>query len=432
MAGRVAIIGAGYAGLACAVELARAGVPVTVFERSHTLGGRARVLAKDGWRLDNGQHILLGAYHELGRLMRLVGVSPKQLTHLPLTLLYPHRLELRAAALPAPLHLAIGLLRARGLSLADKLAAMRLLWWLRRRRFRLEQDMPVAALLAHTRQTQRNRELIWIPLCIAALNTPAETASAQVFANVLRDSLAAAAADSELLIPRIDLSDLFPVPAARYLATRRGQVRTTTPIEAIRPASGGYLLDGDPGGKPFAQVVIATAPYHVAALIDGLPGLERLRQQLDALDYEPIATVYLAYRPGVKLPAAMIGLADGPGQWAFDRDQLGGHNGLIAVVISAADLNIEREALIRAVHAQLARNLGQPLPEPCWTQLINEKRATFACKPGLDRPGVRSGLPGLWLVGDYIASDYPATLESAVRAGSFAAREILRAIQGQS
>ena len=144
----IAVIGAGYAGMACAVELARAGVHVTVFERSHTMGGRARVVHKDhDWRVDNGQHILLGAYRELTRLLRLTGCSPKQLAHLPLTLHVPGRLHLKAAALPAPFHLAVGLLRARGLSWGDRLAMLRLMRCLRKRDFRTPPEMTVTAML---------------------------------------------------------------------------------------------------------------------------------------------------------------------------------------------------------------------------------------------------------------------------------------------
>src|SRR5690606_17965913 len=201
----------------CAVELARAGVHVTVFERSHTLGGRARVVHKGGhWRVDNGQHILIGAYSELARLLRVTGVSPKQLLHLPLTLHYPGRLHLQAAALPAPFHLALGALRARGLTWADRLAMLRLMRRLQRAGFRVDAKLRVAELLADSAQTPALIELVWAPLCVAALNTPVEDASAQVFANVLRDSLAANAAASELLLPRTDLSELFPVPAVRY------------------------------------------------------------------------------------------------------------------------------------------------------------------------------------------------------------------------
>lgn len=432
----VAIIGAGYAGLACAVELARAGVHVTVFERSHTMGGRARVVHKDHhWRVDNGQHILIGAYSELTRLLRLTGVSPKQLAHLPLTLHVPGRLHLKAGSLPAPFHLAVGLLRAKGLSWADRLAMLRLMRWLKRHSFRLPHPaMTVAALLAETGQTPTLCQLIWEPLCVAALNTPVAEASAQVFANVLRDSLAAGAAASELLLPRTDLSELFPVPAARYIGVRRGKLRTGNAIEAIEPVAGGYRLEGDPGSQPWPHVVVATAPYHAGMLLASAGGCERLVAQIDALEHEPIVSVYLALGRGQRLPEPMIGLVSGstagPAQWVFDRGQLGGPEGLLSCVISAHGPHeaLARDELVLAVHAQLERQLGRRLPAPEWSQIIVEKRATFACRPGIFRPGIRTPLPGLWLAGDYLDSDYPATLESAVRSGVACATAILAEI----
>jgi squalene-associated FAD-dependent desaturase len=433
----VAVIGAGYAGLACAVELARAGVHVTVFERSHTLGGRARVVHRDHqWRVDNGQHILLGAYSELTRLLRLTGGSPKQLAHLPLTLHYPGRLHLQAAPLPAPLHLAVGLLRARGLTWADRLAMLRLLHHLKKAGFRLPSLMTVGALLAETRQTPAMIELVWEPLCVAALNTPAGEASAQVFANVLRDSLAASAAASELLLPRVDLSELFPVPAARFLATRRGKLRTGNAIEAIHllphKHGGGFRLQGDPGSAAWHQVVVATAPYHAAPLLASTGHCERLAAQIEALPHEPIVTIYLALGAGLRLPRPMIGLTGGPAHWAFDRGQLGGRDGLFACVISARGdyERLPREELVAAAHGQLARQLGRRLPAPEWSQVIVEKRATIACRPGLARPDIRTPLAGLWLAGDYLASDYPATLESAVRSGVACAQALLHQLPG--
>ncbi|NLF55821.1 MAG: FAD-dependent oxidoreductase, partial [Thauera phenolivorans] len=362
----VAVIGAGYAGLACAVELARAGVHVTVFERSHTLGGRARVVHKGGhWRVDNGQHILIGAYSELTRLLRVTGVSPKQLLHLPLTLHYPGRLHLQAAALPAPFHLALGLLRARGLTWADRLAMLRLMRRLKKAGFRVDAKMRVAELLADTAQTPALVELVWAPLCVAALNTPVEDASAQVFANVLRDSLAANAAASELLLPRTDLSELFPVPAVRYLATRRGRLRNGDTIEAIHPVAdalgGGLRLQGDPAGTPWQQVVIATAAYHAAPLLASTGLCDDLATAIERLPHEPIATVYLGLGAGQRLAHPMIGLTDGPAQWAFDRGQLGGPEGLLACVISAHGEHeaLSREALVDATRAQLERQLGR-------------------------------------------------------------------------
>ena len=424
---KIAVIGGGYAGMACAVELTRGGAQVTLFERSHTLGGRARVVAKDGRRVDNGQHILIGAYTELARLMRITGQSPKSMLRLPLTLLTPGRLRLVAARLPAPLHLAVGLLRAQGLSWTDRRAMLRLMNHLKRRDWRVEPDCTVSELLRNTAQTPRLIELIWVPLCVAALNTHAEEASAQVFADVLRDSLGASAADSELLIPRTDLTELFPVQAARYLATRRGRLETGSTITAVTREKDGFALHGDSlPSRRYDQVVIATAPYHAGALLRSA-GCEVQADAVDALRHEPITTVYLELGPQVRLPAPMIGLTDGPAQWAFDRGALGGEDGLIAFVISASGPHGEltREELEAAVLEQLARQLGRSLPQARWSMTITEKRATIACTPGIKRPGTRTAVPGLWLAGDYLASPYPATLESAVRSGCAAAAAAL-------
>lgn len=423
----IAVVGGGYAGFAAAVTLARGGARVTLFESSRVLGGRARVIDKYGCRIDNGQHILLGAYTETLRMLRLVGVKPSVLETRRLALVYPGECTLRAAALPAPLHLAVGLLRATGLDWQDKLAMARLMRSLKRRKFRIEPDRPVAELLAETAQTERLTRLIWEPLCVAALNTPVVDASAQVFANVLRDSLAAGASASDLLLPRLDLSELFPVPASRWLAMRGHTVRIAEPIKAIESIGEGYRLDGDPWTTLFEHVVIATAPYHVAPLVETLPAMAPVVDSLAALRYEPIVTAWLAFDGPVSFPEPMIGLSGGYGQWAFDRAALGGEEGLVSVVISArgAHQEISKEALEVALLQELQHVLG-PLPTLSWSQIITEKRATFSCTPGLVRPGVATPQPGLWLAGDYIASDYPATIESAIRSGVQAGRSILK------
>jgi squalene-associated FAD-dependent desaturase len=435
----VAIIGAGYAGLACAVELARHCVPVTVFERSLTLGGRARVAGGAGaktaqGKIDNGQHLVIGAYTELARLLRLTGCSPRQFERLPLTLHIPGRIRLKAAPLPAPFHLAAGLLFARGLDWRERLAMIRWLGQLKRARYRVAADMTVETLLSPL--PPKLREHIWEPLCLAALNTPPPQASAQVFVNILRDSLGANAAASELLIPRVDLSELFPVPAARYLATREGEVRTGNAISAITPVApvanggGGFFLEGDSTRRRWSQVVIATAPHHAAPLLASMTGCENLAASLARLHHEPITTVYLAFGDGVSLPEPMIGFATPPAQWAFDRGRCGGPAGLIAAVISAHGEHLAREAQDRAalcgqICAQLENALGRTLPAPQWTQVITEKRATFACRPGIERPASATPVPGLWLTGDYVANDYPATLEAAARNGVACARALL-------
>lgn len=425
----VAIIGAGYAGLACAVELAAKGVQVNVFDRSHVLGGRARVVTKDKRRIDNGQHILIGAYTELARLLRVTGVSPKVFERSPLLLHAPGALHLQAARLPAPLHLAWGLLFARGLDWDDRRAMLRLMRHLKKIRFVVDPAMTVRSLLHETSQTERLNRLVWIPLCVAALNTPADQASAAIFANVLRDSLASNAGASELLIPRVDLSELFPVQAARYLARRRGKIRSGTRVEAIEAVEGGFQLQCDhPTPQVFDQVVVATAPYHAGALLRSTGECDRLAARIDEIEHEPITTVYLALGERERLPHPMIAIHDGPAQWAFDRGRLGGEAGLIACVISAhgPHESLERAELEIEVHRQLERQLGRRLPAPEWTLTITEKRATFACRPGLNRPDHRTPVNGLWLCGDYLDSPYPATLESTVRSAVTAAAAVVK------
>ncbi len=422
MVHRVAVVGAGWAGLAAAVALAGSGMPVTVFEASRSLGGRARRVTLDGIDLDNGQHILIGAYGETLRLMRAVGADPDRLlVRLPLELRYAAGLWLRAPRLPAPLHLLAGLATASGLTAAERLAAVRFMVRLRRNRFVLAAGQSVAELLARHGQTGALRDQLWVPLCVSALNTPPERASAQVFANVLRDTLGGHRAASDLLLPKADLGALFPAPAAAFVAAHGGEVRLGAPVRGIARADGGFRLDAD--GHPFSHVIVACAPQHAVALLDGVAGVAGLAATLAAIEYEPIYTCYLQYPDEVSLARPMLGFSGGLLQWAFDRGALSGQRGLVAAVLSAsgAHESLAQAELASAIHAELAQALPG-LPPPRWHRVVAEKRATFSCRPALARPANATSVAGLVLAGDYTASDYPGTLESAVRSGLAAAR----------
>ncbi|MCS0580320.1 hydroxysqualene dehydroxylase HpnE [Massilia pinisoli] len=431
---RVAVVGGGWAGCAAAVALLDAGCGVTLFEAARTLGGRARAIETDGRLLDNGQHIMLGAYAATLQLMRRVGVDPRRaLLRLPLQMRYPVAdagMDFVAPRLPAPLHVLVALLRARGLDRADKMALARFTTSARWMDWQLHNDCSVAELLERFDQTPRLVQLMWRPLCLAALNTPPERASAQVFLAVLRDSLGARRAASDMLLPRVLLDALFPDAARRHLEGRGAAVRAGERITAITPDGGAWRLHAGTDDRTFDAVVLATAPWQAAALLRPLDGAADTIARVDALTYEPIATIYLQYEAGMRLPLPFCALADAPdagrwGQFVFDRGQLDpGQDGLLAVVVSGADPAgaIGHEALAAAVAAQLAAAFALPaLGKPLWSRTITEKRATFACAPGLTRPANATGLPGLVLAGDYTAGEYPATLEAAVRSGVAAA-----------
>jgi squalene-associated FAD-dependent desaturase len=423
----VAVIGAGWSGLAAAVELAAAGTPVTVFETSRQLGGRARGIPWKGSGLDNGQHILLGAYRDTLRLMRLVGVAPEQaLLRLPLRLSIADSFDLQTPALPAPLHLLAALLRARGLDLRERMAALRFVLRLKLSGFRVARDLPLSTFLTQHRQPQRLTQLLWEPLCLAALNTPLAQASTQVYLNVLRDSFSRARADSDLLLPRSDLSALFPQAAAEYIACQGGQVVIGSTVDAIARHGEAFLLRTPQVEQRFSHVIAAVAPWRLADLAAELPQLAEAVRMAQALHYQPICTVYLQYAASVRLPFPMIGLTGGHTQWVLDRSSTHAQHGLLAAVISAEGAYQQLDHATLA--AEIARELAAAFPQltaPLWSKVIIDKRATFACRPDLARPPQHTPLRNFYLAGDYTAGPYPATIEGAVRSGVICARAII-------
>lgn len=422
--GRVAVVGAGWAGLACAAHLAASRTPVTVFESARQPGGRARTVTLNGLALDNGQHLLVGAYTETLQLMRLVGARPeRRVARTPLQLLYPGQFALRLPSLPAPLHLAIGLLRARGATFGEKLSAARFMNRLQRHNFRLAQDTTVSQWLDDEGQHGAIRRYLWEPLCLAALNTLATDASAQIYANVLRDSLGGDRRATDLLLPKCALGELLPSHAVDFISRQGGEVRFSARIDTLGREGNGWQL----AGEHFDHVVLAVAPQHLASLLAAREAHEALLAQLDGYTYEPIGTAYLAYPADVSLPAPMLGLAGPTGQWVFDRGAIDGHAGVLAFVLSGAGEwdTLEDDDLAARLHEELSEVCG-PLPAPLWHRVIRERRATFSCRPDLFRPPIETAERGLWLAGDYTWAEYPATLEGAVRSGVSVARAILR------
>jgi squalene-associated FAD-dependent desaturase len=413
------IIGGGYAGMAAAVVLAERGIPVTVFESARQLGGRARGLMHNDTQLDNGQHLLLGCYRETLRLTGLVGGDIEQdFLRLPLQLDLHGQFALKAPHLPAPLHLLIALLAAQGLSWRERMKAARFMLTLRNMQFRLPGDMTVAALLARYGQDADLTFKLWEPLCIAALNTPVHKASAQVLLNVLRDALNRTRADSDMLLPRRDFTTLFPQRAAAYVGQRGGTVHTSCGVAALLPRSGSIDLVTADGIRSFDRVICAAPPTVAAKLLRPITELEDSVAQIEALEHQPIYTVYLQYPGHVRLPHPMIGLHRRFSQWLFDKGRISAQHGLLAAVISAEGIHQElsHEDLAQKVITELRDEFGI-VAQPDWFKVIAEKRATFCCTPGLLRPAQQTPIPNLLLAGDYTAGDYPATLEGAVQSG---------------
>ncbi len=429
----VLIVGGGWAGMAAALELSRHQIPVTVFESAKQLGGRARNVMQGGQCLDNGQHLLIGAYRETLRLLQLMSISEADvLQREPLSLHViglTHSLELKAPPLPAPLHLVWALLTAKGIGYRDKLQALRMSLSLSLSGFSLAQDISVAELLHHHRQGEALIRDFWAPLCIATLNTPLAHASAQVFLRVLKDSFSQRRTDADLLTPRVPLGTLFPEAVADHISHHahsavRLQERgieleiAQNRVEGLRTSTQRYRAK---------DIILAVSPSAATRLLSPHAALAPLAGRVAQLGSQPIVTVYLQYPSGHRLSQTMLGLSDALSQWLFDR-RVCGQPGLIAVVISAegAHMAWDNEQLIKAVTTEL-RSHFPTWPEVEQAMVIREKRATFECRVGIEplRPSNTTPVNGLWLAGDYTDTGYPATLEGAVRSGIQCAHRII-------
>lgn len=470
---RLGIIGAGWAGLSAAVRAADLGHDVTVFEASHTLGGRARAVHSSRLqaRIDNGQHIMLGAYRETLALMKRLDIdTSKALQREPLSLESADGMfRLQVPRLPAPFHLPVALFRARGISIREKLGLARALKQLRNRGWRVTPGTTVQQWLDQHRQSARVQALFWQPLCIAALNTPVNDACAQLFAAVLRDSLGGARDDCDILLPTLDLSALWPDRTEHLnfsdgqgqVSIRRGAVVTRLALDNWPPAGDAALADSTP---QYRGVLINDEHFDAAILACNVPSTLRLLSQLpvsqenaddvqvlmDTLSrftHIPIATVTLKLAHRWALPRSMYLLREDRaighyGQWLFNNpaflpSQCNSENDRLAastdgetpflaqVVISDAQAALAEgnTALVSSVVAQIKTQTARfgTMPAVIAHTVITEKRATFAATPELSRPSASTPWSQIQLAGDWTDTGYPAVLEGAVRSGHSAA-----------
>jgi len=472
---RVAIVGAGWAGMAAAVSATLAGHQVSVFEAGRVPGGRARTVQAhlpDGTSLDidNGQHILIGAYRETLALMRTVGVLPETVLHRePLNLSQPDGAGLALPDWPSPIDALAGIWGAMGWSFADRagmtLAAIR--WQLQR--FTCAETTTVASLCAGLPASVMRGFIE--PLCVSALNTPPDRASGRVFLTVLRDAMFGGKGSSNLLIPTVNLSALFPLAAARWLQARGANVHLGCRIAEIQHNEASASSPDNQaawrlGGHYFDRVILASGPTETRRLLENHAAIclshpaadtrnrtmsaERALEALQAwialarkIQFESIATVY-TMSPGARLPRPMIALLSdplNPAQFVFDRGRLGGPTGLWAFVVSASTEPREllQSMVLQQAHRQLSSHFfpGSGSSASAPTELMGltegqrlnpvitivEKKATFACTPGLINPAHDLGR-GLLACGDYLYAPYPATLEGAVRSGQLAAQQL--------
>jgi zeta-carotene desaturase len=423
----VVVIGGGFAGLSAATALAERGVHVTVLEARPTLGGRATAFTDPvtGERVDNGQHVLIGGYHETFRFLRRIGTEAgvylQDRLCVDLVDASGRLSRLTCPALPAPLHLVAGVMRWDALSWRDRLAAVRLVGG---GRLQPARDETVRGWLIRHHQTARLIALLWEPLAVAALNQSIDVAAAEPFLGVLRRMFSTARHDSSLGLPRKPLDELYTTAAQGFIEARGGSVRTNAPAR-IHARDTLVVRVREEELRP--RAVICAAPWYALGeiLVHRPAALDGLVRAADQTAASSIVTVNLWF-DRVVASGMFVGLPGRTMQWLFDkRLLLGDASAHVALVSSGADaiVGLRNDEVI----AIALRELRDAIPAAREAVLkravvVREKRATFSVAPGQPRrPQVRTAVTGLFLAGDWIDTGLPATIESAVMSGHGAA-----------
>lgn len=440
---RTIVIGAGFAGLSAALRIAAAGRKVLVLEATKHGGGRSRSFHDQvtGREIDNGQHLVMGCYRETLAFLRTLGAEREVVQfqrNLAVHMVKPggKRIDLECPALPAPLHLAAGLLRMRGLGIVHRLAALRAGLLLQGEIQRPDDNETCDAWLRRMGQTQAIRHAFWEPLIWAVLNDDPLVASAAMLVAVLERAFMATRDASSLGVPTRPLSQVYVDRSVAWLHERGHEVRFAAPVRKLElDAEGrvaGVLLKS--GERIATRSVITAIPPH--ALLELLPDAARnhlVFRDVARLDSSPIVNLWVTLdRPLLDRP--FVGLVASPMHWLWDRDKIEGRRvdgsgSLLSVTISGARsfVHDQPEALRELFIGELARFFPGHGANIRAFRVVKEKRATISHAAGTyhRRPATRSPLPGLLLAGDWVRTGLPATIESAVQSGHDAAQALL-------
>jgi squalene-associated FAD-dependent desaturase len=436
------VIGAGAAGLSAAVRLADHGLRVTVLEEAPRLGGRATSFTdrETGERVDNGQHVLFGCYHDTYSFLRRLGtdhLAPLQ-PRLAVTMAGDdgRAFQLRCPALPPPWHLIAAVIGWRALPLRDRLSALGFRRWLATARrdgprsaaLGVRPSQTVSDWLREHGQSEQLCRWLWRPLAVAALNQSPDVAAAAPFARVLAELFGPRVGDSSIGVPSVPLDDLLALPARRIIAERGGQVLPKTPGRIAPSIDGEYFAVQAGEAMIVTPAVVSAVPWHALGRIwagDVPIALRPLVDRAGRMGSSPIVSVNLWFDRAVTA-ASFIGLVNGPMHWVFDKSAIFGRGaGHLSVVASGADeiARLGNDEVTRLALSQLERAL--PLVRSCRlarSVVVREHRATFSLAPGGPiRPGAETPAVGFYLAGDWTDTGLPGTIESAVSSGFRAA-----------
>lgn len=430
----VVIIGAGWAGLSAAFHLAKHGIKSTILEASPQAGGRARGIRFGYDTVDNGQHLMIGAYHSTFEILKEIGINSEQLFYrCPLNIITSsdrHQFNLKITKKIYPFNMILSVFNIKCISLKDKLRLIRFFVKIKYNKFRINEDLSALKYLQKNNQSQKLIKYFWEPLIVAALTTNIEDASTKVFLRVLQDTFNKSATNSDLVFAKCDLSSLFVTPLLdkfkKYIS-----VKYNSRVKSVSKVYDRFKISIQNKILSATNVIVATTAASASSILHNqfnhCKYTSKTIENLNKFTFEKIITIYYKLEKSFNYDIPMHGIINCIGQWVFNRDLLE-QNNLISVVIST-EKNlpiVDNITLAKQVFSELKQRFDN-IPNYIDYKVIKEKRAAFKCVPNIDkiRPENKTGIDNLFLAGDYTNTGYPATLEGAVISGKNCALKII-------
>ncbi len=431
--------------MSAACALAEAGYHVQLIERRGYLGGRASSYLHPGVGevIDNCQHVLFGCCTNLVGFYERIGVVDKIKWSCEMTMIEPggRRSQLGSSWLPAPLHGLPKLMAASAFSFADKISLGRAFAALMRRAPQNSAES-LGSWLVRNGQTQGSIERFWRLVISSALNADLDSIALPYAAKVIRELFMNSTHAGSMGMSTVPLSELY-AGAEQYLFQRQSDILLNTNVESVRwDSSSSQWMLSTRAGDVSAHFLVLALPFEaMAKLLPHMPvaaGVERLKQQIHQHQHWPICSVHLWFdREITALDHAV--LLDRELHWMYNKGRLQPwrkvNGSYLELVVSASKkfAELPRE---RAID-QAVKELAEFFPEVSTARLekaalVKEIRATFGVPPGIDeaRPFVASPWPNCFLAGDWTATGWPSTMESAARSGHIAS-EALCEITGE-
>ncbi len=427
------MLGGGLAGIAAAMRLVDAGVPVTLVETRKRLGGRATsfVDPATGEVLDNCQHVLMRCCTNLLDLYERLGVADCIDWCRRLYFIDPAgRVDvLERGGLPAPLHLLRRILNFASLTARQKFELARGMWHVLRADRNGRSGLHGLTFTDWLRAAGQSEALIdrfWSAVVVSALNETPDRCAADYALQVFQDGFLAHSQAWEVGLPRVPLMRLYD-PAVEAIERAGGHIMLSTSIEGLAFDKGRVTGVRLAGGRTLnADAVISTLPFDRLSRICGseMCAVDERLGGLDRIEVNPILGVHLWFdRPVTHLPLAA--LLDSPLHWLFVKADTDRGQHVHGVISAARDLVSQpSEAITAMVMCEIRRRFPTAQHATLLHSLVvKEKRATFAIRPGVDahRPGPHGRIDNLYLAGDWCNSGWPATMEGATRSGYLAA-----------